>query len=184
MHLQHFQLPVSVKPPRTNDFCHQIIVLASPTHMLQLLKSSWNCLQLLKWLSLFFLHVNPREPAQEKGGGFLTRWDSYIGRYFRELGLSMHGLFSPSVRRIRILDFLALVSCGGSVIFSVLRAREGEKKSSLIYDYISLLLLLVLSCAAVLTIRIWSPLTCTSITVLHLMLILLINPINDSHWLI
>lgn len=49
-------------------------------HMLQLLKTSWNCLQLLKWL--FLLHVNPREPAQEKGGGVLTRWDSYIGRYF------------------------------------------------------------------------------------------------------
>lgn len=30
----------------------------------------------------FFPHVNPREPTQEKGGGFLTCWDSYIWRYF------------------------------------------------------------------------------------------------------
>lgn len=72
--------------------------------------------------------MNPREPTQEKGGGFLTCWDSYIGRYFRELGLSMHGLFFTWVWRIEILDFLVLVSCGGSVISSVLREREKERK--------------------------------------------------------
>lgn len=65
------------------------------------------------------------------------------------------------------------------------RERKRKKmKSSLIYDCIRLLLLLISSCAAVLTVGILSPLTCVSITMLHLMLICLIDPVNDSHWLI
>lgn len=37
---------------------------------------------ILNLVPLFFPYVNPREPTQEKGGGFLTRRDSYIWRYF------------------------------------------------------------------------------------------------------
>lgn len=83
------------------------------------------------------------------------------------------------VWRIKILDFLVLVSCGASVIFSILK-----KKYSLIYDYISLPFLLLSSWAAVLTVGILSPLTCTSITTLHLMLIHLIDPVKDNRCLI
>lgn len=69
----------------------------------------------------------PGSQHKKKGAAF-SHAETHISEgIFREPGLSMHGLFSPSVWRIKILDFLALVSCGGSVIFSVLRAR-GEKK--------------------------------------------------------
>lgn len=39
---------------------------------------------LLNFVLLFFVSVylNPRGPKQEKGGAFLTCWDSYIWRYF------------------------------------------------------------------------------------------------------
>lgn len=59
---------------KTNDFCRQLIVVASPTHMLQLLKSSWNCLQLLKWLLLFFFFFFfmwiPGSQHKKKGAAF------------------------------------------------------------------------------------------------------------------
>lgn len=84
------------------------------------------------------------------------------------------------VWRIKILDFLLFFLWG----LCYFQHIEEKKKPSLIFDYISLPFLLLSSWAAVLTVGILSPLTCTSNTTLHLMLIRLIDAVKDNRWLI
>lgn len=61
----------------------------------------------------FFPHVNPREPTQEKGGGFLTRRDSYIWRYFFKSSNSWcMDSFSSSFGGLAFSNFYFLLSFG------------------------------------------------------------------------